>query len=243
MDARQRAVPAPQIKVVIHRALRRQVLGHRRPLAARRQHVEKPVQNLTDINPAPPPAALGRRDQRLHKRELLILQIARIAHCPALVTLPVLTRPHGGSLLAKPRRPLKVITDSCDSKTSRMDTKCSEYFVWFSDWQVAPATQVLLVNQLRTPCEGNHSLIERPGVLLDGASLHDMTSASAMIFLLMAFKWNGYLLSKCAKQSLYFFEGLIKASCDDDGPKQQFLKISQRFGLQVIGTSEPADLA
>ena len=127
MDARQRAVPAPQIKVVIHRALRRQVLGHRRPLAARRQHVEKPVQNLTDINPAPPPAALGRRDQRLHKRELLILQIARIAHCPALVTLPVLTRPHGGSLLAKPRRPLTIVTDSCDSKTSRMDTKPSTF--------------------------------------------------------------------------------------------------------------------
>ena len=34
MDAVERAVPAPQIKIIVHRRARRQVLGDRPPLAA-----------------------------------------------------------------------------------------------------------------------------------------------------------------------------------------------------------------
>jgi hypothetical protein len=69
-------------------------------------------------------------------------------------------------------------------------------------------------------------------VLIDGSSLHEKTSASAMLFLLMAFKWDGYLLSKHSKSYLYFFDGFIKASYHNDIDKLQFLEISQAFSLE-----------
>ncbi len=44
MDALQRSVPVPQVEIVVNRALRRQILGQRLPLAAGPQHVEDGVQ-------------------------------------------------------------------------------------------------------------------------------------------------------------------------------------------------------
>jgi len=72
MDALQRAVPVPQSEILMGRALRRQVLRQRRPLAAGRQHVEDRVQHLANVDLAPPSAPLGRRDQGRNQRPLAI---------------------------------------------------------------------------------------------------------------------------------------------------------------------------
>ena len=58
------------IEIVMHRALRRQVLRQRLPLAAGPQHVEDGVQNLAHVHDRASPATLGRRDQRLDQRPL-----------------------------------------------------------------------------------------------------------------------------------------------------------------------------
>src|SRR6476646_9495766 len=41
MDAIERAVPSPQVKIVVHRAARRQVLRDRSPLATGAQHIHQ----------------------------------------------------------------------------------------------------------------------------------------------------------------------------------------------------------
>src|SRR5205823_5578884 len=64
MDALQRAVPIPQHEVGMCRALRRQILRQRLPLAARREHIEDRVENFADVHLAPTPTALSRRDRR-----------------------------------------------------------------------------------------------------------------------------------------------------------------------------------
>ena len=57
VDALERAVPVPQHEVVMCRRLRRQVLGQRRPLAARPKNIEDPVEHLADVHVARPTAA------------------------------------------------------------------------------------------------------------------------------------------------------------------------------------------
>ena len=94
MDAIQRAIVVPQVKEAVHGRARRQVLGDRPPLAAGGEHVHQPVDDLADVHGALVAAALGRRDQRLDPRPLLVGEIAGIAKAATIVATTVLVRPH-----------------------------------------------------------------------------------------------------------------------------------------------------
>src|SRR3954470_21003102 len=60
----QRAIPFPQLEVVMDRAARRKILRQSAPLAPRRKQVEDAVHNLPDSHLAMPTRTLLRRDQR-----------------------------------------------------------------------------------------------------------------------------------------------------------------------------------
>ena len=96
VDALQRAVPIPQHEVGMRRALWRQILRQRLPLAPRREHVEDRVQNLANVHLAPPAAALGRRDRWLDQRPLGIGQITRVTQATSVGGGAAMRRlPHG----------------------------------------------------------------------------------------------------------------------------------------------------
>src|SRR5580693_5095359 len=76
--ALQRAVPIPQLEIMVHRALRRQILGQRLPLAAGPQQVEKAVDDLAHVDIPRPPATSCRWDHRRHQGPFFIGEITRI---------------------------------------------------------------------------------------------------------------------------------------------------------------------
>ena len=90
----QRAVPGPKAEVVVHRAARGQVLGDRRPLAARAQDIHEAVHHGAQVYRALVAAPLGRRDQRLHQRPLGVRQVRRVAQLAPVIAAPVLNSPH-----------------------------------------------------------------------------------------------------------------------------------------------------
>src|SRR5271166_3802441 len=94
MDALERSVVVPARQVIVHRALRRQVLGQIAPLAARAQYIHRAVDHLAHHHRAPTPAMLGRWDQWPNERPLLVSQIRRITQPVAVVAGAVLGRPH-----------------------------------------------------------------------------------------------------------------------------------------------------
>src|SRR6266404_4363125 len=59
MDAIERAVPSPQVKITVHRAARRQILRDRSPLATAAQHIHQTIDHLTHIHRALVAASLG----------------------------------------------------------------------------------------------------------------------------------------------------------------------------------------
>src|SRR5476651_2910525 len=79
MDALQRAVPVPQHEIIMRRALRRQILGQRLPLASGPKHVEDGVQNLAYVDRTLASATPGWRDHRLDQSPFGVAQITRIA--------------------------------------------------------------------------------------------------------------------------------------------------------------------
>ena len=79
MDAIERAVPAPQIEIIMQGRAWRQVLRDRAPLAASGQDVHQTIHDLADVHRALIAARLGRRDMQLDQCPFRIGQIARIA--------------------------------------------------------------------------------------------------------------------------------------------------------------------
>src|SRR5258708_6349952 len=94
MHAIQSAVPTPQVEIVKQRATRRQILRDRAPLASRAQNVHDPVHHLTDVNAALVPSDLGRWNQCLDMRPLVVSQVAGISQPTAVVAPTVFFRPH-----------------------------------------------------------------------------------------------------------------------------------------------------
>ena len=94
MDAIERAVPTPQIEIVVQRAARRQVLRDRPPLTAGAQNIHQPVDHLAHVDVTPVATALGRRNERLHERPFLVGHIARVAQSASVIAPAVLARPH-----------------------------------------------------------------------------------------------------------------------------------------------------
>ena len=68
VDAIERAVPAPQIEIIVQRRARRQIRRNRAPLTAGAQDIHQAVDDLAHHDMTPFSTALGRRNERLHKR-------------------------------------------------------------------------------------------------------------------------------------------------------------------------------
>ena len=94
MDTIQRAVVAPQVEIIMHRAARRQVLRKCPPLASRGQDVHDRVHDFACTHATPVSAGLGWRNQRFDQRPFFIGEITRISQLTAVIAPAVFRRPH-----------------------------------------------------------------------------------------------------------------------------------------------------
>src|SRR5262249_11800673 len=90
----ERAVPAPQIEIIVQGRAWRQVFRNRAPLAARAQDVHQTVSNLAQVHRALITTRLGRREAWLDQRPLRIGPVAWIAQVGAVIAGTILVRPH-----------------------------------------------------------------------------------------------------------------------------------------------------
>ena len=102
MNAIERPVIAPAIEVVVHRALWRQILWQRVPLAACAQDIHDAVDDFADVHRPLVAAALGGRDLRFDLRPFLVGQVALVAQMAAVVAAAILGRPHAAPPEAVP---------------------------------------------------------------------------------------------------------------------------------------------
>ena len=94
MDAIQRSVIVPKLKITEQRAAWWQVLGDRPPLAAGAQDVHQTVHHVSDIDVPLAAAAFGRRDQWRNMSPLIIRHITRVTKPAAIIRASVFYCPH-----------------------------------------------------------------------------------------------------------------------------------------------------
>ena len=94
MDLLQRAVPAPQAEVAVHRAARWQVLWNVAPLAAGAQHTHHAVDHFAHVDGTLATATLGGWYKRPDQPPFRIGEIARITQLVAVIAMAVFHRPH-----------------------------------------------------------------------------------------------------------------------------------------------------
>src|SRR5262249_9261538 len=138
MDAIERAVPAPQIEIIVQGRAWRQVFRNRAPLAAVAQDVHQTVSNLAQVHRALIPTRLGRREAWLDQRPLRIAQVAWIAQVVAVIAGTIFGRPHrqrlpqnqAATLESQPIHPIQYLPgqtlrstcyDSAARKTQRFE--------------------------------------------------------------------------------------------------------------------------
>jgi len=85
MDAIQRSVIPPKVKIFEQRAARRQILGDRPPLTAGAQNVHQAVHHFTDINTTLAAPSFGRWYQWRNMRPFIIRHVARVAKLAAII--------------------------------------------------------------------------------------------------------------------------------------------------------------
>src|SRR4051794_12422710 len=94
VNALERSVPIPQVEVLPDGAARRQVLRQRLPLAPRPEHIEDPVEDLTNVHRSRAAAALGRTDQRSDQRPFGVRQITLIPQAAPIRRRSMFRLPH-----------------------------------------------------------------------------------------------------------------------------------------------------
>ena len=94
MKAVERAVIAPEVKIIMQRRARRQVLRNRPPLAACAQDIHQPVDQRAIIDMPPIAAALGRPNQRRDTRPFGVRDIAGVAQLAAVIARTIFVRPY-----------------------------------------------------------------------------------------------------------------------------------------------------
>lgn len=96
----ERAIPTPQVEIIVQRRARRQVFRDRPPLTTGGENVHEAVHNLAHDHCALVAAALAWRDQRFDQFPFVVGEVAGIAQMAAVIPRAVFIRPH--------RRPLRI---------------------------------------------------------------------------------------------------------------------------------------
>ena len=79
MDAVERAIPTPQVEIIVQCRARWQVFRDRPPLTAGRQNIHQAVHHLAYDHRALVAATLARRDQAFDQIPFVVRQVAGIA--------------------------------------------------------------------------------------------------------------------------------------------------------------------
>ena len=105
--------------------------------------------------------------------------------------------------------------------------------LWLSSWETYPPEQIALFETIRRGNGETRSLIDAPGHLFGGDSLQERTMMIGLIFLILAFNWEGYLISSIETYS-HFGDQYIVFADSNVANSQVYKRLLDQFGLRKI---------
>ncbi|HVY68593.1 MAG TPA: hypothetical protein VHH73_01610 [Verrucomicrobiae bacterium] len=110
----------------------------------------------------------------------------------------------------------------------------AESLLWISNWQAEQIESFTLFHAARRGHAEPRALMEAPGHLVDLNSQTDRQIAAGLIFLVMAFGWEGYFASKQRGGFIYFGDEHLVFTTRNARQLRQVTDYVAQFHLQLI---------
>lgn len=106
--------------------------------------------------------------------------------------------------------------------------------LWLSNWDTNPPYPSNFFEQIRKISGEVRHLIESPGHIFDPASEGERDILKGSMFLVMAFRWEGYVVSQDYNQFVYLGDQCVVCSSSNPEKMKQIPSILTTFGLRAI---------
>jgi hypothetical protein len=118
------------------------------------------------------------------------------------------------------------------SQTARM--------FWVSNWETEPPEPLVLFEKVREGCGERRPLIEAPGHVFEDSNLQDDEILTGLSLLVLAFGWEGYLVSERQSQFVFFGDEHIVFSSVAGNEMDEVPDLLKSFDLRIIQNVEEA---
>jgi hypothetical protein len=105
---------------------------------------------------------------------------------------------------------------------------------WLSNWETNPPEPLILFETMRLGCGELRHTIDAAGHLFEQSSEHENGILAGLIFLTMAFNWEGYLMPHNSDEFVYLGDEHIVFSSADPGKMKEVTEFVIKFRLAVI---------
>lgn len=106
--------------------------------------------------------------------------------------------------------------------------------LWLSNWETYPPERLMQFETMRLGCGESRHVIDSPGHLFEQSTEHENAVLAGLMFLTMAFNWEGYLVSQYQDEFLYLGDEHIVFSSADAGKMKEVADFVSNFHLKVI---------
>ena|ERR1039458_6274915 len=149
-------------------------------------------------------------------------------------------QPQDKLMITLPREPVR-LHDFASRVNEWLPQNVSQ-LIWISNWETSPPDQFLLFEKLRAGCGEVRQLIESPGHLFEPAapSTSEKAIANGIIFLILAFNWEGYLVAESCNDHIYLGDECLSFFSADDKKLKAATDMVQSFDLKIIADIKEA---
>ena len=106
--------------------------------------------------------------------------------------------------------------------------------LWLSSWETYPPDQFILFGKTRLGCGESRTPIEAPGHLFESSTEEEKAIMTGLIFLIMAFNWEGYIVAKNHNDYIYLGDEHIVFSSADGNKMAEASKLITDHKLEII---------
>jgi hypothetical protein len=105
--------------------------------------------------------------------------------------------------------------------------------LWLSNWDTYPPYHMEFLDKVRSAYGETRPIIEAPVHVFDLLDSKEYSVMTQIIFLVMAYNWEGYLLTTTINDYIYMTDELVILSCTTDERFKEAMTLAETFKLST----------
>jgi hypothetical protein len=127
------------------------------------------------------------------------------------------------------------------SALSHLSTRLADWIagdagriLWLSNWETYPAERLIQFETMRLGCGEPRHIIDSPGHLFEQSTEQENAVLAGLIFLIMTFNWEGYIVPQNQDEFVYLGDEYIVFSSGTTAKFKEVTDIVSTFHLKLI---------